>query len=464
MAKITFWGATECVTGSRFILDFDEKSYLIDCGMFQGSKKNRLRNWEPFPVPPSSISKVFLTHAHIDHSGFLPKFCTTGFTGKIHCTHATRDLCKILLHDTAHLQEEDAEWANRKGFSKHKPALPLFRVEDAIKTMKAFRPYHYGENFYISEDVRVKFRDAGHILGSSFIDIKRTKGHHGRKILFSGDFGRPDRPVLREPDQVYNVDYLVLESTYGDRLHEDISPYEDLIRIINESVERGGVLVIPAFSVGRTQSLLYALRELEEENRIPVLDVFMDSPMAIAATEVFRRRINDLNLTARKQYIQGTKVFHPRKLHICQTVDESRLINKTKRNAIIISASGMAVGGRILHHLIERLPEPSNTLLMIGYQAQGTRGRRILEGESSIKIHGKQIPVRARVASISGFSGHGDYNEILAWLMAFNREPKRTFLVHGEPEANQAMAERIKEYLGWDLVVPKFGESFELDF
>ncbi len=464
MTQITFWGATECVTGSRFVLDIEKKSYLVDCGLFQGTKKNRLRNWEVFPVSPETISKVFLTHAHIDHSGFLPKFCTSGFNGKVHSTHATRDLCRILLKDTAYLQEEDAAWANKKGFSRHKPALPLFRVRDAEETMKAFRPYHYGEDFFIAKDIRVKFRDAGHILGSSFIDFKRICGHHSRKILFSGDFGRPDRPVLREPDQVYNVDYLILESTYGDRLHEDISPYDNLARIINEAVQRGGVLVIPAFSVGRTQSLLYALRELEEDQKIPVLDVFMDSPMAIAATEVFRRRLNDMNLTIRKQSLQGIDVFHPQKLHICESVNASKSINKTGREAIIISASGMAVGGRILHHLTERLPDPSNTLLMIGYQAAGTRGRRILDGESSIKIHGRQIPVLAKVESISGFSGHGDYNEILAWLMAFNRKPEVTFLVHGEPGATAAMAGHIRNHLGWNVVVPAYGETFKLDF
>jgi len=464
MSKLTFWGATGCVTGSRFVLEIDEKTLLIDCGMFQGAKKNRLRNWEPFPIDPRNVDKVFLTHAHIDHSGYLPKFCKSGFKGKIHCTHATRDLCRILLHDTAHLQEEDANWANKRGFTKHKPALPLFMVEDAEKAMKHFRPYHYGEDFFIGENVRVKFKDAGHILGSAFIDIKRINGHQSSKILFSGDFGRPDRPVLREPQQVYNIDYLILESTYGDRLHHDISPYENLASIINKSVEKGGVLVVPAFSVGRTQALLFAIRELEEEGKIPVIDVFMDSPMAISATEVFKKRTNDLNLSARKLILEGKKIFHPQKLQVCQSADQSKSINGVKNNAIIISASGMAVGGRILHHLANRLPNPENTILLIGYQAHGTRGRSLLEGNKTVKIHGQHVAVNAQIESTSGFSGHGDYYEILAWLMAFNKQPKKTFLVHGEAESSYVMANKIREELGWDVEIPEYGQSFDIEF
>ena len=464
MIQLSFFGAVGTVTGSRHFLEVDGLKILIDCGMFQGLKENRLRNWDNFPVDPSSIDHVFLTHAHIDHSGYLPRLCKQGFTGKIHCTHATAELCEIMLKDSAHLQEEDAKWANKRGYSKHKPALPLYTTEDAESTLKLFTPHYYGEDIYLNENLRIKFKDAGHILGSSFVDIKRVDGKDSKRILFSGDFGRPDRPILREPVQVYNIDYLIVESTYGNRLHEDVDPNEELARIINDSYRHKGVLVIPAFSVGRTQTLLYAIRELEEDHKIPEMSIFVDSPMAINSTEVFKKRINDLNLTARKKDIEGTDIFTPKNLHICKTTDESKAINRVTGRAIIISASGMATGGRILHHLSERLPDRRNTVLFIGYQAQGTRGRTLLEGKNEVKIHGKKVPVKANIANISGFSGHGDYDEILAWLSAFNKKPQKTFIVHGEEEASEAMAEKIRTRFGWEVVVPKFGDSFELDF
>lgn len=464
MASLTFWGAVDTVTGSRFLLEIDGKKNLIDCGLFQGPKKNRLRNWEPFPVDPKEVERVLLTHAHIDHSGYLPRFCRDNFKGKIHSTHATRDLCDIMLRDSAHIQEEDARWANKKGFSKHKPALPLYTLENAEHALSHFAPYHYGEDFYLSDSIRVKFKDAGHILGSAFIDIKRVNGKSSRKILFSGDFGRPDRPVLREPDQVYNVDYLIIESTYGDRLHEDVDPYEQLTQVINETVKRRGVIVIPAFSVGRTQTLLFALRELEEEGKIPTLPIYMDSPMAIATTKVFEEQVTGLNLSARKLILEGKSIFKPKYLHVCESVNDSKAINQVSEKAIIISASGMATAGRILHHLTARLPERQNTILLIGYQAQGTRGRALLEGNPTVKIHGKEVSVRAKVENISGFSGHGDYGVILAWLMAFNKPPETTFIVHGEEIASQALANRIKGKFGWNVVIPKFSEKFKLEF
>jgi len=464
MARLTFWGAVETVTGSRFELEIDGQKNLIDCGLFQGAKKNRLRNWDPFTVKPSDIKQILLTHAHIDHSGYLPRLIKQGFTGKIYATHATSELCNIMLYDSAHLQEEDAYWANKKGYSKHKPALPLYTADDVKRTLKLFKPYHYGENFYIADDIRIKFHNAGHILGSSFIDIKRTKGKESRKILFSGDFGRPDRPVLREPDQVYNVDYLIVESTYGNRLHAKSNTMEELERVINESVKRRGVLIVPSFSVGRTQTLLFAIRELEEQKKIPVLPVYIDSPMAIAATEIFEKRIQDFNLTARKLSIEGKKIFRTSNLHICETRNQSISINQVKEKAIIISASGMVTGGRILHHLAARLPEREHTVLFIGHQAEGTRGRDILNNKPFVKIHGREVAVRSKIENISGFSGHGDYEEILAWLMAFNKAPERTFIVHGDSESSEAMAKRIRDYLGWQVTVPKFGESFELNF
>lgn len=464
MTRLTFYGATGTVTGSRHLLEIDNNKILVDCGLFQGPKNNRLRNWDPFPVKSSSIDRVLLTHAHIDHTGYLPRLCLNGFTGPVHSTHATRELCDIMLRDTAHLQEEDAFWANKKGFSKHHPALPLFTIEDAEKALAQFSPYHYGDDIFLQDDVRVKFRDAGHILGSAWIDIKRIDGTNSKKILFSGDLGRPARPILRDPDQAFNVDYLIIESTYGDRLHEQEDGFDELQKVIMASIHRGGVLVIPSFSVGRTQSLIYIIRELEEEGLIPIIPIFVDSPMAIHTTKVFKKHLNDQNLTSRILALNGTEIFNTAKIRFCETREQSIQINEVQGPAIIISASGMATGGRILHHLAQRLPHPQNTILFIGYQAEGTRGRTILEGKSEVKIHGNYVPIRAQIEQISSFSGHADYNEILAWLMAFNRKPKMTFVVHGEPAASTALAEKIKEKFGWNVVIPQFGDAFDLDF
>ena len=462
MTKLTFFGATGTVTGSRFLLEVGGNRLLIDCGLFQGLKKNRLRNWEPFPISPAEIDRVFLTHAHIDHSGCLPRLCKEGFKGKIHCTHATHDLCEILLRDSAHLQEEDANWANKRGFSKHRPALPLYTVADAEKALSHFEPYHYGEDIFLSDSLRVKFKDAGHILGSSFLDVKSMQEGRPKRIVFSGDLGRPARPILRDPVQPFEVDYLILESTYGDRLHHNETPERDLAAVINASVDRGGVLVIPSFAVGRTQQLLYTLRELEEDKEIPSLPVYVDSPMAIDTTTVFEKNKGYYDLSAKVLEIRGTSILKPPQLKFCRHRDQSKALNLIKKNAIIISASGMATGGRILHHMRHRLPRGQDTMLFIGYQAEGTRGRTILDGNSTVRIHGGDILIKAAIENISGFSAHADYNEILAWLIGFNRPPKKTFVVHGEPDASASLAEIIADKLGWNVVVPKFQESFLL--
>jgi metallo-beta-lactamase family protein len=463
MAKLTFWGATGTTTGSRFVLNAGDHTFLIECGMFQGSKENRLRNWDRFPVEPSTIDRVFFTHAHFDHTGYFPRFCKEGFKGPAHCTHATRELCRLLFLDSAHLQEEDARWANKKGFSRHKPAKPLYTVEDAERSLDFLAPLQYGEDLYFENDLRVKIKDAGHILGSGLVDIRTRGGNQAKKIVFSGDLGRPSRRFLRDPSQIFDVDYLVVESTYGHRLHDKKDPAEELVRIIGEGVERGGVLVIPAFAIGRTQNLLFVLRELEESGRIPTLPVYIDSPMAIDATEIFERRITDMNISSRLARINGVNIFRPKDPHFCTTTAASKEINDIEKGAIIIAASGMVTGGRILHHMVHRLPDEKNTVLFIGYQAQGTRGRAIVEGSESVKIHGRQIPVAAKIESISGFSGHADYNEVLAWLTGFNKPPEMTFIVHGEPESSQAMADHIKNQLKWKVTIPKYGQSFDLD-
>lgn len=463
MGEITFHGACGTVTGSRHLLNLDCGSFLIDCGSFQGQKELRLRNWEPFPVPASDIDRVFLTHAHIDHSGHIPRLVKEGFTGPVHSTHATSDLCSILLRDSAHIQEEDARDANEKGYSKHKPALPLYTVDDAERAMTKFRPVHYGEDLFLDETTRVKFKDAGHILGAACIDVKTRIGGKTRKIVFSGDIGRPDQPILRDPAQVFEVDYLVLESTYGNRLHDHGNPRAELARVINESMERGGVLVIPSFSVGRTQTLLYDIRELEDAGVVPSNPVYVDSPMSIRATEVFEEHLNDLDITARRQIIEGEQIFRPRQVQFAMSRKQSMAINPLRSHAIIIASSGMVTGGRILHHMAQRLPHAENTVLFIGYQAEGTRGRAILGGSRTVKMRGSEVPVHARIESISGYSGHGDYNELMAWLMGFNRAPEKTFIVHGEPVAASAMAEHIRQRFGWDVTIPELGRSYGLD-
>jgi metallo-beta-lactamase family protein len=444
------------------LLEVEGKRLLVDCGLYQGLKHYRLRNWEPFPVPPERVDLVFLTHAHLDHVGYLPRLCRTGFSGKVHCTHATRDLTEIVLLDSAHLQEEDAYWANKKGYSKHKPALPLYTVSDAEHALSLFAPFHYGEDIFLTKSLRVKFKDAGHILGSSMVDIKTTKGGPTLRVAFSGDLGRPDRPILRDPTQLYEVDYLILESTYGNRLHDSRPLEQELARVVNESVKRGGVLIIPAAAVGRTQELLYGLRELEERDEIPALPVYVDSPMAIDATGVFEKRKGYYDLKAKVLELEGKRILQTKRIRFCRNRDESKAINAVDRHAIIVSASGMVTGGRILHHLEHRLPRPQDTVLFIGYQAEGTRGRSILEGKPAVKIHGQEVAVRAHIEQISGFSAHADYQEILAWLVGFNRPPRKTFIVHGEPEASSSLAGKIRDKLGWEVVVPSFGQSYTL--
>jgi metallo-beta-lactamase family protein len=464
MMRLTFLGAAGTVTGSRHLIEVNDKRLLVDCGLFQGPKKNRLKNWEPFPVEPSSIDAVMLTHAHIDHIGFLPAIVKEGFRGPIYCTKATADLAAILLPDTGHLQEEEAKWANKKGYSKHKPAKPLFTEDDARDVLPLLSPVDYGQHFEPAPKIRAKYRDTGHILGAGFLDLKSQSLTGSRKSVFSGDLGRPTDAILRPPSPAFNVDYLVCESTYGDRLHAEEFSEDELARVVNESMERGGVLVIPSFAVGRSQTLLYVLRELEIAGRIPEVPIYLDSPMANEALTVHKRHIQDLNLVCRKKSLGGIQLFHPKKLSLSVTREQSMKINSVQKGAIIISASGMVTGGRILHHLKERLSEPQHTVLFIGYQAEGTRGRTILDGKESIRMFGRDVPVAAKIERIEGFSGHADYREMLAWMMGFNKTPERVFLVHGEPEAAEAMAGHIRKQFKWDVTVPAEDDHVMLEF
>lgn len=460
-SKITFLGGAGTVTGSRHLIERSDKRLLIDCGLFQGPKQNRLKNWDPFPVGPKSIDAVALTHAHVDHIGYLPRLRKDGFCGRIYGTQATLDLARILLKDTGHLQEEEANWANKKGYSRHSPALPLFRERDSEAVFSQFEPVSFGQHFTPIPGITAKYRANGHILGASWLDLQNEQG---RKMVFSGDVGRPIDSLLSPPAQPYNVDYLVMESTYGDRLHDHEDQKASLAKAINLGLKRGGAIIIPSFAVGRTQALLYLIRELEEAGAIPVIPVFLDSPMATAALEVHLDHIRDMNLTCRRQYLEGVELFKPKLLRLVSHRRESKAINSVQGNAIIVAGSGMATGGRVLHHLKERLPDPATTVLFIGYQAEGTRGRTLREGADKVKMFGAYVPVRAKIDAIDGFSGHADYNEMLAWLLAFNRPLTKVFIVHGEGGASEAFGKRITEQFGWPVTLPREGQGFELDF
>lgn len=463
MVNLSFFGATGTVTGSRFLLETGNKKYLIDCGLFQGLKKLRIRNWDPFPILPLEIDAAILTHAHIDHTGYLPRLVKNGFYGSVYSTIATSDLCSVMLPDSAHLQEEDAKYANKMKFTKHSPALPLYTVNDAKDTLSLFTPIPYGKTISLSSDIELTFKDAGHILGSAFIDLRIEVNGEERRVLFSGDLGRPAQPILRDPHTVFSTDYLVIESTYGDRLHGDKDIKSELATVINESVKRGGVLIIPSFAVGRTQELLFTIRELEEENTIPKIPVFVDSPMAINATKIFEKNKKDHDLESKVIALSGRDILKTVKLQFTRTREQSMALNNITSKAIIISASGMVTGGRILHHLFHRLPSPKNTVLFIGYQAEGTRGRTILNGAESVKIHGRYVPINAKVEKISGFSAHADYNEALAWLSNFNSSPRKVFIVHGEPDQSRALADRIRSKFGWSVEIPEYKSKYLLE-
>ncbi|MFA7629549.1 MAG: MBL fold metallo-hydrolase [Candidatus Neomarinimicrobiota bacterium] len=462
MASITFLGATGTVTGSKYLLQHANSRVLIDCGLFQGLKELRLRNWTDLKSVAQELDAILLTHAHIDHTGYLPRMVRQGFNKPVFCTEATRDLLEIMLLDSAHLQGEDAKYANKKGFSKHKPALPLYGIEDAQKAIALLQGIPYEQEFEAVPGIRTIFRDAGHILGSAFIRAEWQEETEKRSVLFSGDLGRPDRPILKNPALVKDADYLLIESTYGNRLHPEGDPKSEIKRIILETAQRGGVIVIPSFAVGRTQELLYRLRELEDENAIPVLPVYVDSPMAIKATKVYEKypQIYDREATSLSR--KGVDVMQTTKTIFTPEVEASKRINEQNEPCIIISASGMLTGGRILHHLIRRLPQKKNSIVFVGYQAEGTRGRALQEGKNEIKIHGMQIRSAARIETISDFSAHADYREILNWLGNFETAPRRTFIVHGEPEASENLALEIKKGLDWETHIPQYLEEIQL--
>lgn len=463
MATIQFLGATRTVTGSKTMIEVDNYRALVDCGLFQGLKELRLRNWEAFPINPASINSVILTHAHIDHTGYLPRLVRDGFNGPVYATPATVELSRIMLPDSARLQEEDADYSNRHGTSKHHPALPLYSEKDANHACRLMESVNYHKRVELTKRLSFEFITAGHILGSGFVNM-RIDGADGapKSLVMTGDMGRYNEPIINDPSMVEEADYLVIESTYGNRDHPDYNVKEELAAIINETVRRGGQVLIPAFAVGRTQMLLYLIRELEEEKRIPILPVFVDSPMAVSATKLYLRHREDHDLEMNDLMDDRRNPLATKRFNLAKSVDESKRVSAQEHPSIVISASGMATGGRILHHLRKRLPDDRNTVVMVGFQAEGTRGRRLLEGEREIKIFGEMVPVRARIENLQNLSAHADAKGILHWLEGFKRAPGTVFLVHGEPAAQDAMKEKIVAKFGWKVEIPEYLQKFEL--
>jgi metallo-beta-lactamase family protein len=451
--KLTFLGGAGTVTGSKYLLDCGDRRLLVDCGLFQGPRDLRELNWAPFPIAPSSIDAVVLTHAHLDHSGYLPRLVREGFAGRIHATSATGDVARLILLDSAHLAEKDAEFANRHAFSRHKPALPLYTTRDAERALKQLQPAPWHQRMDLGGGNSFVFRRAGHILGAATVELQGN----GRTIVFSGDLGRFNDPIMVDPETVERADYLLVESTYGDRIHPKVDPGAMLKEVIERTVRRGGTVVIPSFAIGRTQSLLYQLWLLKMAGELQLVPIYVDSPMAIDATDLMSAHIDDHRLqplACHEAFSMATYVRH---------TDGSKMLSASRMPKVIISASGMASGGRVLHHIKAFGNDPRNTILFAGFQAPGTRGRAMVDGVREVKIHGDWIEIRAEVADLTMLSAHGDSNELLRWLGGFTSPPRKTFVVHGEPGASAALRDRIKDDLGWSCVIPNMGETFELD-
>ena len=458
--RLAFHGGAGTVTGSRHVLDAEGVRLQIDAGLFQGLKSLRLRNWDPPPYPPESVDALLLTHAHIDHSGWLPRLVRGGFRGPIFCTPATRDLIEIMLHDSAKIQEQDAAYANRKGFSKHRPALPLYTGRDVETTLEQVEVREWNEWIECSGALRARFTNAGHILGSGYVEVRTRVGGAERALVFSGDVGRTDMPLHRDPAPLPPCDVLVVESTYGDRIHASDPLHEQICAPFRRTLERGGVVVVPSFAVGRAQQLTLMLRRLMQAGDLQEVPIHIDSPMAINATRVYSRYLDEQNLDDDLLEDGRTRLF-PRQVQFHRSVEESKELNRLPGPRVIVSSSGMLTGGRVLHHLRRRLGGRENLIALTGYQAAGTRGRALLEGRESLRIHGRDVPVRADVLSISGLSAHADQRELLRWIASGPGTPPRVFVVHGEPEAAQTLAWRIERDLDAFSYVPRLGECVE---
>lgn len=457
--SIQFLGAARCVTGSKFLLRSAEGTTLIDCGLFQGLKELRERNWQPFPFPAAQIDQVILTHAHIDHTGYLPRLAKEGFRGQVYCTPSTAELLGLLLPDCGHLQEEDARYAAKKSFSKHNPPLPLFTEQDARASLRLLQPVKFSQSVNLGDGLTFSYHPTGHILGAGSLEIRAGD----TRLWFSGDLGRYHDEVMNPPTQGSEADYIFIESTYGNRLHADRDVSTDLADVINRTVRRGGSLLIPAFAIGRTQTMLYHIRQLEAADQIPRLPVFIDSPMAVDASALYCRFGREENLKLDLTMTDDDCCpLRCRDTTFVRTPEESKRINDLQTPAIIIAASGMATGGRVVHHLANRLPDKRNTVLLVGYQADGTRGRALLNGDKKLKIHGQLVPVRAEIASISGLSAHGDQRDLLRWLSGFRRAPRRAFLIHGEDDGLNGLSDQVRENLKWPVHIPNHLERVEL--
>lgn len=446
MTAIQFLGATGTVTGSKYLVEHAGRRILVDCGLFQGYKPLRLRNWAPLPIDPAQIDHVILTHAHLDHTGYLPLLAKNGFKGTVYCSEATRELCEILLPDSGHLQEEEALYANKRGYSKHSPALPLYTRDDGERCLAQLRPVDYNSGLDLGQGLTLRLLPSGHILGSAFVSLKSEH----LSILFSGDLGRPHDLVMSPPTRIEAADYLIVESTYGNRRHDPSHPLDLLANVINKTAKRHGVVLIPTFAIGRAQTLLYAIALLKQRGAIPDLPVYLNSPMAVDATRIFLAHPGEHRLNPAECEALA------RSAHIVNSVEESKRLNEKHGPMIILAASGMATGGRVVHHLRAFAPDPRNSILFAGFQAGGTRGASIVQGAETIKIHGEYVPVRAEVHQMENLSAHADADEIMGWLHGFQAPPRRTFITHGEPDAADALRRRIEEELKWSCDIPEY--------
>lgn len=461
MMQLQFLGAAGTVTGSHYLLQVNDHRYLIDCGLFQGGRALKTLNWEPFPAPPEKIEAVLLTHAHIDHTGLLPRLVQQGFQGPVYATEATCALLELLLLDSAHLNEQDAAYANKKGYGRHQLALPLYTIADAQAALKILSPVRFDQPLAL-DGLCVAWRPAGHLLGSAILEIGVDDGRAGHRLVFSGDLGRYHDAIMKPPVPVDAADTLMVESTYGGRTHTDDDITAILTNVIQHIINHRSILLIPAFAVGRTQQVLYHLRRLQDQGQAPDIPIFIDSPMAVDASHLYCRFGDDHNLDVNLLMDEQTCPLRCPDTHFVREVEESKQLNSRPGPAIIISASGMCTGGRIKHHLKWRLPDPGNVVLFVGYQAEGSLGRWLLNGAAQVRIHGEEVAVRARITSLHALSGHADHNELLRWLSGFSRPPRQTYIVHGEPAASRSLQAVIQQQLGWQTIIPARAESFPL--
>jgi metallo-beta-lactamase family protein len=457
MPSLSFLGAAGTVTGSKYLLDTGSHRVLVDCGLFQGLKELRERNWQPLPIAANAIDAVILTHAHLDHCGYLPRLVSEGFKGRVFCTPGTRDLCSLVLPDSAKIQEEDARDANRHGYTKHHPALPLYTANDAARALGQLQPVGYNRPVPVVPGVEVEFINAGHLLGSAYARV--TTGD--KTILFGGDLGRFGRPVLPDPVPINGADILLVESTYGDRLHEPDDHGRQLETIVNASVQRGGKLIVPAFAIGRVEEVVYWLKRLEDEKRVPVLPVYIDSPMAAQAMNFYAQRADELDPEMQKRE-RGVCVFCTSRMTTVSSVQQSIDLVASHQPAIVIASSGMATGGRVLYHLAAGLPSPKNTVMFVGYQAVGTRGRSLVDGAKTVRIKGRDIPVAATIEHVDSMSAHADAGEIMRWLSGFTAAPTMTYLVHGEPVPLEALRGRVATEKQWPVHVARYQERVDI--